>query len=350
VTERIFLTYTNATAVPYIGSPMARHVVINYIDSTGQRHTLQGLPERKFEHNMEKVRAFYAEEGRSTGIDNTDSPFGRLRGHPSQSSETVVSEPHTVVTEGNNLRAQWNRMLDFSNRVNSIGYEYRPYSQNSNSFAAGALKHAGLLGPGTASPELSDRLMVVDPTTGESNSFSVPGFDQSLKNPINEFKNRFGDWNISRSGSSPRDPGRPSVFDISAPAVPFVPSSRSPLAPASPASFDDRFGSWTPSQTGAQGGPDQPAPSPKSVGSTQVDPQKIRYLRRVDPDDIDSVSQPPVPSALPQPNRPLGLVSGKPMPNYPVPPMLFGFSDRSATSGDNMDDWFNRWIKPLMEQ
>jgi hypothetical protein len=231
VTERIFLTYTNATAVPYIGSPMARHVVINYIDSTGQRHTLQGLPERKFEHNMEKVRAFYAEEGRSTGIDNTDSPFGRLRGHPSQSSETVVSEPHTVVTEGNNLRAQWNRMLDFSNRVNSIGYEYRPYSQNSNSFAAGALKHAGLLGPGTASPELSDRLMVVDPTTGESNSFSVPGFDQSLKNPINEFKNRFGDWNISRSGSSPRDPGRPSVFDTSAPAVPFVPSSRSPPLP-----------------------------------------------------------------------------------------------------------------------
>jgi hypothetical protein len=159
--------------------------------STGQRHTLQDLPERKFEHNMEKVRAFYAEEGRSTGIDNTDSPFGRLRGHPSQSSETVVSEPHTVVTEGNNLRAQWNRMLDFSNRVNSIGYEYRPYSQNSNSFAAGALKHAGLLGPGTASPELSDRLMVVDPATGESNSFSVPGFDQSLKNPDQRVQKSF---------------------------------------------------------------------------------------------------------------------------------------------------------------
>jgi hypothetical protein len=38
------------------------------------------------------------------------------------------------------------------------------------------------------------------------------------------------------------------------------------------------------------------------------------------------------------------------MPKYPVLPMLFGFSDRPAPSGDNMDDWFNRWIKRLMEQ
>jgi hypothetical protein len=30
--------------------------------------------------------------------------------------------------------------------------------------------------------------------------------------------------------------------------------------------------------------------------------------------------------------------------------MLFGFPDRSATSGDNMDDWFTRWVKPLMDR
>ena len=133
-----------------------------------------------------------------------------------------------------------------------------------------------------------------------------------------------------------------------APAVRFVPPNN-PLAPAPPASFGDRFGSWTPSQAGAQPDPNQPAPSPQSGGSTQVDPQKIRYLSRVDPGDIDSASQPPGPNTQPQPARPLGLVSGKPMPKYPVLPMLFGFSDRPAASGGNMDDWFNRWIRPLME-
>jgi hypothetical protein len=38
------------------------------------------------------------------------------------------------------------------------------------------------------------------------------------------------------------------------------------------------------------------------------------------------------------------------MPDYPVPPMVFGLPDRSTESDDNMDDWFSRWIKPLMEQ
>jgi hypothetical protein len=43
--ERIFLTYTNATAVPYEGTELGHHVVLNYIDSDGVHHTLQGVPE-----------------------------------------------------------------------------------------------------------------------------------------------------------------------------------------------------------------------------------------------------------------------------------------------------------------
>jgi len=50
--ERIFLTYTNATAMPYLGSPRAHHVVVNYVDSNGVHYRLQGLPERTFEHNL----------------------------------------------------------------------------------------------------------------------------------------------------------------------------------------------------------------------------------------------------------------------------------------------------------
>jgi hypothetical protein len=32
MSEKIFLTYTNATAVPYQGSVLGHHIVLNYID------------------------------------------------------------------------------------------------------------------------------------------------------------------------------------------------------------------------------------------------------------------------------------------------------------------------------
>jgi hypothetical protein len=73
--ERIFLTYTNATAVPYDGSVLGHHIVLNYIDSDGVHHTLQGVPEHKFEHNIDKLGAFAREELLSDGTNNTDSPF-----------------------------------------------------------------------------------------------------------------------------------------------------------------------------------------------------------------------------------------------------------------------------------
>jgi len=38
--ERIFLTYTNATAMPYQGSVLGHHIVLNYIDSKGDHHIL----------------------------------------------------------------------------------------------------------------------------------------------------------------------------------------------------------------------------------------------------------------------------------------------------------------------
>jgi hypothetical protein len=36
------------------------------------------------------------------------------------------------------------------------------------------------------------------------------------------------------------------------------------------------------------------------------------------------------------------------MPNYPVPPPVFGPPEFSEPSGDSTEDWFNRWIAPLM--
>jgi hypothetical protein len=57
--ERIFLTYTNATAVPYQGSVLGHHIVLNYIDANGVHHSLQGIPEHGFEHNIDKLKAFF---------------------------------------------------------------------------------------------------------------------------------------------------------------------------------------------------------------------------------------------------------------------------------------------------
>jgi len=273
--ERIFLTYSNATAMPYLGMPRAHHVVVNYIDSDGVHSRLQGVPAHRFEHNFEKARAFLREEGRSSGAENQDSPFGRLQSLPEAAVSGTLDGPMTVIAEGESLRSQWNRMLDFANGVDSTGYEYRPYSQNSNSFAAGALKHAGLLGPGTATPEIFDQLIAVDPSTGETSSVSVPGFDRRLENPINAFGDRFGSWTSSRAGSTPNDRRQPSVFETSAPGVPFAPTN-GVLSPGPPASFNDRFGNWTSS-------PPIAAPSGSQSqrdNATQTDPRDIRVLGR----------------------------------------------------------------------
>jgi len=49
MSEKIFLTYTNATAVPYQGSVLGHHIVLNYVDANGAHHTLQAVPEHSFE-------------------------------------------------------------------------------------------------------------------------------------------------------------------------------------------------------------------------------------------------------------------------------------------------------------
>lgn len=78
MSERIFLAYTNATAVPYQGSVLGHHAVINYIDSNGKHHTLQGVPEHKFERNLGKLLAFSGEELSSDGVNNMDSPVAAI--------------------------------------------------------------------------------------------------------------------------------------------------------------------------------------------------------------------------------------------------------------------------------
>jgi hypothetical protein len=240
MSEKIFLTYTNATAVPYQGSVLGHHIVLNYIDSNGDRHTLQGVPENPFVHNIEKLWAFIREEALSDGANNRDSPFRRLQAKETFSeaaSEVSLNQPHTMVAEGDDLSSRWALMQDFADEVNSTGYEYRPVSQNSNSFAGGALQRAGFSGPFAEFPERFDNHLVFDPVSGNTERFDVPGFDMPLRNPI--------------------DTATPMPFPLSALAPPLV--AANPLAaPERPASFDNHFGNRGAIPTGDTDNPPSP--------------------------------------------------------------------------------------------
>ena len=94
---------------------------------------------------------------------------------------------------------------------------------------------------------------------------------------------------------SRRTASQASAFDTEAPTVPFIPTNEG-LSLDRPNSFDDRFGNW----------PSAP-----------------------------DVTQPALPQ---QASRLLGLFSGQPMLDWPVPPPIFVLPDR-PNAPDN-DEWF----------
>src|SRR5215210_1950246 len=126
-----------------------------------------------------------------------------------------------MVAEGDDLSSRWALMRDFADEVKSIGYEYRPFSQNSNSFAGEALQRGGFFGPENAFLERFNRQLVFDPASGETQSYYVPGFEKPLTNPINT--------------------ATLMPFPLGAFAPPPVPANPIP-APDRPASFDRRSG------------------------------------------------------------------------------------------------------------
>ncbi|MGZ5871140.1 MAG: hypothetical protein ACXWKP_03405 [Bradyrhizobium sp.] len=119
--------------------------------------------------------ALAQEELFSNGANNTDSPFKGLHVEGENTdSEVSPNQPHTMVAEGDDLSARWALMQDFANEVNSIGYEYRPVSQNSNSFAGGALQRAGFFGPGNEFPERFDHQLASILRVAKSNPCAFP--------------------------------------------------------------------------------------------------------------------------------------------------------------------------------
>jgi len=175
------------------------------------------------------------------------------------------------------------------------------------------------------------------------------------------FDDRFGSWPASPERTTPtsnRDQSRslgvasrkpapplgrptadPSVFDTGASAVPFVPAT-DPLASQPPAQRSLRkSGSIFP--IGSSSRSIFPVPSAQSGGSVQADPRSGRVLsdRLVTPSGGIGNGDASAP----------GIAAGQPRPDDPFPP-IFGLPDPSAASGDDMDDWYSRWVKSIIKQ
>jgi len=336
--ERIFLTFTNATAVPYQGSTIGHHIVLNYIDSNGNHHILQGKPQVPYAHNANKAGAFIADAIRPDGISIVRPPFGKLQSELETRKKDEVTKSvlsHTMIAEGDDLSSRWARMKEFGDEVNKTGYEYHPTSQNSNSFAAEALRCGGFFGPGTTFPEIrDDRLLAVDPASGTTRPLRVPAFSARLKNPINIFEHRFTRWPREANGDAPDSNQPASVpqdgLDRAGTNKPIRYLSRRIGAAPAPTESD-----VVASDTAFA------APPAFSPGRpTTIDD---RFANWIDSDGAIAPLPPHRPVIPAEDNRPRGIFSGKPMPIYPVRPPIFGFPEPGTPDGE---DWLLQLLAP----
>jgi hypothetical protein len=113
---------------------------------------------------------------------------------------------------------------------------------------------------------------------------------------------------VRRLGRRVADGRQASVFEAGAPAVPSFPRNDA-LSPGHPVSLGDRFGNWTALPAG---------------GISPLNP-----------------NLPPPPET----DRPLGIVSGQPIPQWVTPPPIFGRRDRFEAPVDEGGDWLMRMIR-----
>ncbi|SFI47422.1 hypothetical protein SAMN05216525_10983 [Bradyrhizobium sp. Gha] len=133
--------------------------------------------------------------------------------------------------------------------------------------------------------------------------------------------------------------------------------------------FEDRFGNWP--GVAAVVAPRQPSSNPEvpvapSAGATA--PEEVRRLTRVNASNAGSVfnsGSAPVPyppssefddrfgnwrveeGRAQQVNRPVGAFADE--PSYVIPPPIWGV-ETSANPRNDAEDWFSRWIQPLLRQ
>jgi hypothetical protein len=145
---------------------------------------------------------------------------------------------------------------------------------------------------------------------------------------------------------------RASAVDTGAPAVPSASSNQLRLAPTPPAMFNDRFGNLGVSTPGGAATAQlRPTAMSQAAAAPTID-KDARYLVRVpiSPNGGDVVAPPANianASALAQPSNPPGLFGGIPAPPYLAPAQAHARTDLAVAPGLDLNDWYNRWIRPL---
>ncbi|MFS2039976.1 hypothetical protein [Agrobacterium tumefaciens] len=191
--ERIFTTYSNATASPkseqLFGEKLilGHHKAINYIDKNGKRFVIEGTPEHRSEQSFGKALRFLNEELLSNGKNSSDSEFGRLQMQDAEISADKVGNPDTdpyaglpeeTISVGENLSKTFERMRELMFETLKQDYEYRPLTQNSNSIVDQVIKDAGL----APLKEIDDK-GVSRNAPGSHNGLHNPGASPSPVNP-----------------------------------------------------------------------------------------------------------------------------------------------------------------------
>jgi hypothetical protein len=288
------------------------------------------------------LRGIYGLDGGPNGAGSTGLTFFQ-DGTP----KPVSVRPHTVtstdpaggidVTLPNGAREHWwsDPIDGFIRRQQDYAYLGGGYDTPSE-----RLGHV----PSGAADSSPDSSLARDGRSGSATA--IPGADSTVSadqpapaatnRPIRYLSGRFA------------GPSGASLFDNGAPAVPFV-VDNNPLAPAGP--FDGRFGNLSPPP--APSDSDQASPQPQSSRPAQPAPEDIRVLSSrfawLNPGG-GVPGNPPLPNgANPPAQAGWRPATTRPVPD-PAPPIDYGLLDSTAAWGDNMDDWFSRWIKPLLQQ
>jgi Peptidase family M23 len=136
-----------------------------------------------------------------------------------------------------------------------------------------------------------------------------------------------------------------------------APASKEPSVSGDPANFSDRFSDWAIVPGGVLGNvgaaPRVPDPGRRSdvpdggtpgsataVAGSAPTPVPVRRLVNLST-SIPSDTPPVAPaSSLPS----LGIVSGKPMPDYPMRPSIFDTDDRSSPEDNELYQRWKRWV------
>lgn len=131
--------------------------------------------------------------------------------------------------------------------------------------------------------------------------------------------------------------------------------------------FADRFGNWTSTPAGIVPATELPEAAP-SPAAASVAPEDTRRLTRVNASNASTVftsGSAPIPylpstqfnerfgswtvptanSGPPQPSKPIDVFADE--PSYLIPPPIFGV-DGPANPHNSAEEWFSRWIRPLL--